>query len=148
MEALARPAGTPGSTRVGSRKGLIKVDVRVIAAATRKASLVQAIRERRFTRRPLLSPGISPRLIPLPAAAPALRRGYSRSGGPFPRLLYARRTGRPVRRLAPETLWPGLIGSTHEARAMATRDNEERFLHLMPAIARKVKKRIAPLSSS
>lgn len=96
-------------TRVGSRKA-IKVDVRVIAAT--HVDLMQAIRERRF--REDLYYRLNIAIVPLP---PLRQRRQD-----IPVLadhfltLYARRLGRPVRRLAPETLarlmeypWPGNI---------------------------------------
>ncbi|ELI8803802.1 sigma-54-dependent Fis family transcriptional regulator [Klebsiella michiganensis] len=96
-------------TRVGSRKA-IKVDVRVIAAT--HVDLMQAIRERRF--REDLYYRLNIALVPLP---PLRQRRQD-----IPVLadhflsLYARRLGRPARRLAPETLarlmeypWPGNI---------------------------------------
>ena len=96
-------------TRVGSRKA-IKVDVRVIAAT--HVDLMQAIRERRF--REDLYYRLNIAIVPLP---PLRQRRQD-----IPVLadhflsLYARRLGRPARRLAPETLarlmeypWPGNI---------------------------------------
>ena len=96
-------------TRVGSRKA-IKVDVRVIAAT--HVDLMQAIRERRF--REDLYYRLNIAIVPLP---PLRQRRQD-----IPVLadhfltLYARRLGRPVRRLAPETQarlmeypWPGNI---------------------------------------
>ncbi|HEY4467438.1 MAG TPA: sigma-54-dependent Fis family transcriptional regulator [Klebsiella sp.] len=96
-------------TRVGSRKA-IKVDVRVLAAT--HVDLMQAIRERRF--REDLYYRLNIAIVPLP---PLRQRRQD-----IPVLadhflsLYARRLGRPVRRLAPETLaklmeypWPGNI---------------------------------------
>ena len=96
-------------TRVGSRKA-VKVDVRVIAAT--HVDLMQAIRERRF--REDLYYRLNIAIVPLP---PLRQRRQD-----IPVLadhflsLYARRLGRPIRRLAPETLarlmeypWPGNI---------------------------------------
>ncbi|WEJ87289.1 MAG: sigma-54-dependent Fis family transcriptional regulator [Klebsiella huaxiensis] len=96
-------------TRVGSRKA-IKVDVRVIAAT--HVDLMQAIRERRF--REDLYYRLNIAIVPLP---PLRQRRQD-----IPVLadhflsLYAHRLGRPVCRLAPETLarlmdypWPGNI---------------------------------------
>ncbi|EOF4703238.1 aliphatic sulfonate ABC transporter substrate-binding protein [Klebsiella oxytoca] len=96
-------------TRVGSRKAM-KVDVRVIAAT--HVDLMQAIRERRF--REDLYYRLNIAIVPLP---PLRQRRQD-----IPVLadhflsLYAHRLGRPVCRLAPETLarlmdypWPGNI---------------------------------------
>ncbi|MXP52913.1 sigma-54-dependent Fis family transcriptional regulator [Pantoea sp. Seng] len=96
-------------TRVGSRKP-IKVDVRVIAAA--HVDLAQAIRERRF--REDLYYRLNIAVVPLPPLRqrrddiPLLAQHFLS--------LYARRLGRPVRRLSPDALevlleysWPGNI---------------------------------------
>ncbi len=96
-------------TRVGSRKP-IKVDVRVIAAT--HVDLAQAIRERRF--REDLYYRLNIAVVPLPPLRqrrddiPLLAQHFLS--------LYARRLGRPVRRLSPDALevlleysWPGNI---------------------------------------
>lgn len=96
-------------TRVGSRRPL-KVNVRVIAAT--HVDLAQAIREKRF--REDLYYRLNIAVVPLP---PLRQRQQD-----IPLLadhflsLYARRLGRPARRLAPEALarlmaypWPGNI---------------------------------------
>jgi aliphatic sulfonates family ABC transporter substrate-binding protein len=96
-------------TRVGSRKP-IKVDVRVIAAT--HVDLVQAIRERRF--REDLFYRLNIAVVPLPPLRqrrediPVLAQHFLN--------LYARRLGRPARRLSPDALeallgysWPGNI---------------------------------------
>ncbi|MBK0126359.1 sigma-54-dependent Fis family transcriptional regulator [Pantoea sp. S61] len=96
-------------TRVGSRKP-IKVDVRVIAAT--HVDLAQAIRERQF--REDLYYRLNIAVVPLPPLRhrrddiPLLAQHFLS--------LYARRLGRPVRRLSPDALevlleysWPGNI---------------------------------------
>ncbi len=96
-------------TRVGSRKA-IKVDVRVIAAT--HVDLAQAIRERRF--REDLFYRLNIAVVPLPPLRqrrediPLLAQHFLS--------LYARRLGRPARRLSPDALealreysWPGNI---------------------------------------
>ncbi|ORM62265.1 AAA family ATPase [Pantoea rodasii] len=96
-------------TRVGSRKP-IKVDVRVIAAT--HVDLAQAIRERRF--REDLFYRLNIAVVPLPPLRqrrddiPLLAQHFLS--------LYARRLGRPARRLSPDALealleysWPGNI---------------------------------------
>ncbi|WP_336777808.1 sigma-54-dependent Fis family transcriptional regulator [Pantoea sp. USHLN256] len=96
-------------TRVGSRKP-IKVDVRVIAAT--HVDLAQAIRERRF--REDLFYRLNIAVVPLPPLRqrrddiPLLAQHFL--------ALYARRLGRPARRLSPDALealleysWPGNI---------------------------------------
>jgi len=96
-------------TRVGSRKS-IKVNVRVIAAT--HVDLEQAIRERRFRE------DLYYRLNIAAVKLPALRQRQQ----DIPLLadhflqLYAKRLGKPSRRLAPETLsammaysWPGNV---------------------------------------
>ena len=96
-------------TRVGSRKP-IKVDVRVIAAT--HVDLAQAIRERRF--REDLYYRLNIAVVPLPPLRqrrddiPLLAQHFLS--------LYARRLGRPARRLSPDALealleysWPGNI---------------------------------------
>ncbi|MDY0926946.1 sigma-54-dependent Fis family transcriptional regulator [Enterobacter sp. CFBP8995] len=96
-------------TRVGSRKA-IKVDVRVIAAT--HVDLAQAIRERRF--REDLFYRLNIAVVPLPPLRqrrediPLLAQHFL--------ALYARRLGRPARRLSPDALealreysWPGNI---------------------------------------
>ncbi|MDI9219550.1 aliphatic sulfonate ABC transporter substrate-binding protein [Pantoea sp. EA-12] len=95
--------------RVGSRKA-IKVDVRVIAAT--HVDLAQAIRERRF--REDLFYRLNIAVVPLPPLRqrrddiPLLAQHFL--------TLYARRLGRPARRLSPDALealheysWPGNI---------------------------------------
>lgn len=95
--------------RVGSRKS-IKVDVRVIAAT--HVDLAQAIRERRF--REDLFYRLNIAVVPLPPLRqrrddiPLLAQHFL--------TLYARRLGRPARRLSPDALealheysWPGNI---------------------------------------
>ncbi|HAU5564317.1 TPA: sigma-54-dependent Fis family transcriptional regulator [Serratia fonticola] len=96
-------------TRVGSRKP-IKMDVRVIAAT--HVDLAQAIRERQF--REDLYYRLNIAVVPLPPLRhrrddiPLLAQHFLS--------LYARRLGRPVRRLSPDALevlleysWPGNI---------------------------------------
>jgi len=96
-------------TRVGSRKA-IKIDVRVIAAT--HVDLAQAIRERRF--REDLFYRLNIAVVPLPPLRqrrediPLLAQHFLS--------LYARRLGRPARRLSPDALealrdysWPGNI---------------------------------------
>lgn len=96
-------------TRVGSRKA-IKVDVRVIAAT--HVDLAQAIRERRF--REDLFYRLNIAVVPLPPLRqrrediPLLAQHFL--------ALYARRLGRPARRLSADALealreysWPGNI---------------------------------------
>jgi DNA-binding NtrC family response regulator len=96
-------------TRVGSRKA-IKVNVRVIAAT--HVDLAQAIRERRF--REDLYYRLNIAIVPLPPLRQR-RQDIPQLANHF-LTLYARRLGRPTRRLAPETLarlmdypWPGNI---------------------------------------
>lgn len=96
-------------TRVGSRKAT-KVNVRVLAAT--HVDLAQAIRERRF--REDLYYRLNIAIVPLPPLRQR-RQDIPLLANHF-LTLYARRLGRPTRRLAPETLaklmdysWPGNI---------------------------------------
>lgn len=96
-------------TRVGSRKA-IKVDVRVIAAT--HVDLAQAIRERRF--REDLFYRLNIAVVPLPPLRQ--RREDIPLLAQYFLALYARRLGRPARRLSPDALealreynWPGNI---------------------------------------